>query len=60
MVMKVGIDIGGTQIKSGLIDDSGRIIKRAAVDTEADKGKKTILMNVFKAIESVAGLCTAW
>jgi glucokinase len=53
MALKVGLDIGGTQIKSGLIDDSGRIIKRAAVDTEADKGKNIILKNIFSALDSV-------
>lgn len=49
----IGVDIGGTKIKAGLINSSGKIQKRAEIFTEAEKGKKMILKNIFTAIDSV-------
>ncbi|MDG1895380.1 MAG: ROK family protein [Fuerstiella sp.] len=34
----LGIDLGGTNIKSGVVADDGRIISRASVPTDAPKG----------------------
>jgi glucokinase len=35
-VLKVGIDIGGTKIAGGVVDDDGRIVEKLRVDTPAD------------------------
>ena len=34
----LGIDVGGTNIKAGLVDDDGNVISRASVPTEAARG----------------------
>jgi glucokinase len=35
-VLKVGIDIGGTKIAGGVVDQDGRILEKVRVDTPAD------------------------
>jgi glucokinase len=50
MPKTIGIDVGGTFIKAGLVSGS-RIVKTYMVPTQAKKGKKTVLKNLFKAIE---------
>src|SRR5690349_17340130 len=34
----LGIDLGGTNIKSGVVDDDGRPLSSVSVPTEADRG----------------------
>jgi predicted NBD/HSP70 family sugar kinase len=48
----VSIDIGGTAIKYGVIDENGTILVRGKKPTEASKGGASILQ---KAVEIVAG-----
>ena len=48
----IGIDLGGTFIKGGVVDDIGNIISSSKIPTEADKGEK-------KVIENIADLCNA-
>lgn len=63
MAQYVSIDIGGTSIKYGLIDEGGRIIVRKERNTEAAKGGRAILAKVFEIIEgflqqgSIDGVC---
>ena len=35
-MLKVGIDIGGTKIAGGVVDQDGRILEKVRVDTPAD------------------------
>ena len=35
MTLTIGVDIGGTKVAGGVVDDSGRIVSRARVDTPA-------------------------
>jgi glucokinase len=53
MELAVGIDIGGTKIKAGIADSSGKVKTRADVSTEVSKGRKQVLQNIFKAIDAV-------
>jgi glucokinase len=48
----VGIDVGGTNIKAGVVDDHGRSCARAAVPTEADRGPEVGLENIARAVET--------
>ena len=34
----LGIDLGGTNIKSGVVDDDGRPISSVSIETEAERG----------------------
>lgn len=49
----IGIDLGGTNIKAGLITKKGRIIKDYETATEAEKGTKPVINNIFSAINEV-------
>jgi len=48
----IGVDIGGSNIKAGLVL-KGSIIKRYSVKTESEKGKKVVIENIIKAIMGV-------
>jgi len=51
-VKAVGIDLGGTFIKSGVVDEKGEIIKKNQFPTMAEKGKKEIVLSqIEKAID---------
>lgn len=43
----VGIDVGGTNVKLGLISDSGKIIVRSRLDTKTYTRNKTKLINAL-------------
>ena len=42
----IGIDLGGTSIKLGIVSDSGRIQKKIKIRTEAGKGPKKVIENI--------------
>ncbi len=52
MVYYVGVDIGGTTIKAGLVSN-GKILSKAVVKTQARKGSQVVFNNIVHAIESV-------
>jgi glucokinase len=45
----LGIDLGGTNIKSGVVDDSGRPISSISLETEAERGPVVGLANLAEA-----------
>lgn len=49
----VGIDVGGTFIKGGLIDCSGKIYAQRKIPTEAKAGAKIILDQIAKMIDGM-------
>ena len=49
----VGIDVGGTKIRVGLVSPSGKIISSLRVPTEAKKGPAVVLKNVIDATSKV-------
>ncbi len=49
----VGIDVGGTSIKSALVNSAGDILKRADVPTQACEEKSVVLQNIKTAFEKV-------
>lgn len=40
--MFVGIDVGGTCIKAGVVDEEGKIISRSSVDSRPDSGEEMV------------------
>ncbi|WP_438348601.1 ROK family protein [Paenibacillus sp. FA6] len=48
----VGIDIGGTYIKSGLVGSDGQIWKQYSVPTEASKGRDILLDRIEQIVRS--------
>jgi glucokinase len=45
----LGIDLGGTNIKSGVVDDNGRVLSTVSVATQADRGPQVGLDNLTDA-----------
>jgi len=46
----IGIDIGGTYIKSGLVGSSGQIWERQSTPTDAGSGKKDLLAKIARIV----------
>lgn len=42
----IGIDLGGTFIKGGIVDDTGRVLVKDQAPTESDKGADTVIANI--------------
>lgn len=49
----VGIDLGGTFIKGGIVDDIGNIIVSDKVPTECEKGGAAVIDNIAKLVEAL-------
>lgn len=47
----VGVDVGGTNIKAGVVDDDGKSLAHVSVPTEAARGPKIGLENIARAAE---------
>jgi len=47
----IGIDLGGTNIATGIVDEDGKIISKNSVKTEAQKGVENIVEKMSKQIE---------
>ena len=50
----IGVDLGGTEIKTGLVSKDKGIINKVAIPTEADKGDSKVVENIIKTIKLVA------
>ena len=46
----VGIDIGGTDVKSGLVGADGRVVERRMIPTEASAGPPHVIARVIEVI----------
>lgn len=44
MKKAIGVDLGGTYIKYGLVDETGKILKKGMLPTKADKGSRDIVI----------------
>lgn len=56
----VGIDLGGTYIKFGLVKKDGTILKRGQIETHTEKGRPEILRRMEEAVnESLSGVNTS-
>ena len=49
----IGIDIGGTNIKLGIISDSGKIVKKALVETRGEGGPGVVVSQIKKGISEL-------
>ena len=49
----IGIDLGGTSIKLGIVSDSGRIHKKTKLRTEAEKGPDKVIENIKVGIREL-------
>jgi glucokinase len=51
----LGIDIGGTQIRAALIDNTGVVVKRAATATDGPGGPNAIVAQAVQIAKNVSG-----
>jgi len=51
--MLVGIDLGGTTIKAGLVDQEGRILIQSSIDTKVSRDYRLIIEDMQKQIEKL-------
>ena len=52
--MRIGVDIGGTFIKAGIVDD-GKILRKFSFPTESHRGQRTVINNILKCIRELYG-----
>src|SRR5579875_1231907 len=57
----LGIDLGGTNIKSGVVDDDGRVLSFITIPTEAERGAEAGLDHLAEAgRRAVAASGVSW
>jgi glucokinase len=49
----VGVDLGGTNIKIGIVSAKGKLVKSISIKTEAEGGPKHVISNIIGGIESI-------
>lgn len=49
----IGVDLGGTRIKLGLVSENGEIIRDHNIPTEADKGPSTVISNIIRGAKEI-------
>ena len=49
----IGVDIGGTNIKTGVVSESGQIISESSIPTGADRPQDTVLQDIVRSVRDV-------
>jgi glucokinase len=52
-MLVVGIDLGGTEIKAGLVDEKKGIIKKISRPTEVEMGNAQVIANITKTVKEL-------
>ena len=52
MAYYIGVDIGGTNLKTGVVDGDGNIISEASVPTGADRPQDIVLQDILRAVKT--------
>lgn len=48
----IGVDLGGTKIYTALTKKNGKIVSEVSIPTQADRGKRVVLDNIFSSIDT--------
>ena len=48
--MRIGIDLGGTNIAGGLVTDDGKLIFKTSIPTVCDKGELGLMEEILKVV----------
>jgi len=46
----IGVDLGGTKVKLGIVTSSGRIVKKLSIPTLANEGAEKSISQIIKGI----------
>lgn len=49
----IGVDLGGTSIKLGIVTNTGKLIKKITVRTESQKGPKKVIGNIIAGVRQL-------
>ena len=52
----IGVDLGGTNIKAGIVADDTRVIVKTSIPTEAEHGADHVMLRIAHTVESVLEL----
>ncbi len=52
--MRIGIDVGGTNLVAGLVDENGKILGKAAAPTGANRSPEEICMDIVRVAREAA------
>lgn len=57
----LGIDLGGTKIAAGIVNENGEILEHKIINTRAKDGKDAVLNNIVSLIEKLSNEnCRSW
>jgi len=51
--MVLGIDIGGTNVKLGVVDEAFRIVEKVSIETQKNKGDIEMVANIISAAKAI-------
>ena len=51
----IGVDIGGTNIKSGVVSESGEVISEYDIPTGADRPQEIVLQDILSSVKNAVG-----
>jgi len=49
----IGVDLGGSNIKLGIVSETGKLIQKISVRTEAEKGRKKVIDKIVQGINEL-------
>lgn len=49
----IGVDLGGTSVKIGIVSESGKIIKKTSIDTNAQNGPAAVISSIKNGIDQL-------
>ena len=49
----IGVDLGATTIKSGIVDERGAILEQFKKVTESDKGPEAVIDNIQTSVQEL-------
>jgi len=49
--LNLGVDVGGTFVKLGIIDDDGKVVNRQKISTLTSEGSDAIIQSIIESIE---------
>lgn len=50
----IGVDLGGTTVKAGIVSFDGEIVNQLSIPTEADRGPERVVKQIVKAINKIS------
>ena len=48
----VGIDVGGTGLKAGVVDENGKILSKVSCPTLVERGAEPVVTDMARALET--------